>query len=541
MIARIPLAKTVLFVGFFLVLSFFALAALPSRAHAQGNAAAGANASCNPVDKRCMCGMKFDPQYGCIPGANRFMCECEATVNGQPTTGKCVEAGHCKAEKSSGSPVDSALQQLGQMLGQALQKLMSGGGGGGGGGGMPPGGGAGLGGQGLDRGFGQQPCTTPYQVSAPSSDPCAVYVPPVADDLNNALNNGSAANDLLNSLNSTGNANNNVASNPGTASNVGGETGDINTGNINGGTQGGASGIIDTTGGSAHTGAANNGVSVRTQSSQQRQNSLIGLITNPANLNLASTTAAGEANRGTATTTGYSFFGTEITVPAGINPNSPDFASFTTIANLIAGNPNGSPGDLQLGGNGATISSSNQDTRTNTAVSGFIGANATSGAGSQGVAAWMCRTRPWAGSIFSRIIPDSFFDSLCVRRGYQLGQPPPSKASAPVLTQTPVRARKSAPATAAKPVASTTPAVPPKVQIWAVPATVSIGSRTSVFWSTRGVASCTETSPDGSFNQNSLSGGASTVPLTAATTYTISCLTPDGTPVTDFFTVKMAI
>ncbi|MBI2025510.1 hypothetical protein HYT04_01845 [Candidatus Kaiserbacteria bacterium] len=74
-----------------------------------------------------------------------------------------------------------------------------------------------------------------------------------------------------------------------------------------------------------------------------------------------------------------------------------------------------------------------------------------------------------------------------------------------------------------------------------MPDKVPLGTRTSVFWNTKGVEQCSITSPDGSFNENSLSGGAATVPLSGPTTFTISCLTAAGTPVTDYVTVQLAI
>jgi hypothetical protein len=79
------------------------------------------------------------------------------------------------------------------------------------------------------------------------------------------------------------------------------------------------------------------------------------------------------------------------------------------------------------------------------------------------------------------------------------------------------------------------------VDIWAVPAAVPLGARTTIFWNTQGVTNCTETSPDGSFNQNSLSGGAATVPITGATTFSISCDAPDGSHVTGYVVVNLAI
>jgi len=507
----------------------FIVVVLPRTAVAM-NAAESANAMCNPVIPPCGCQQILDPITGqCTGGANMNQCPCQATVSGITFSGICIAPKKCETKSAGGGGVDSMLSQLGQMLSQAMQALQGGGGGGGGGGQqpqMPPMGG--MGGTGMG---GSQGCTSYYQVSTPSSDPCAYYVPSsIGSDLNGALGS-TAGNDLLNALN--GGTNTNIPSIPGTG------TG-INNNNTNGTVNppqnpnnSGSGGINNGTGPQIGT----------TQGKTSAPNSIIGLISNPNNLRIASTTETVIVNPDgtTSTTTTYSFFGLEITLPSN-KTSAGDLTAFMTIANIISGKGASSQGgDLFLGGNGATIYSSNFDSKTNTAISGFIGAN--SSGGSVGLAAWLCRTRPWANNIISRIIPSSFFDSLCTRRGYAVGAQP-VRTVTPGLTQTRLPAVKKT----ATPVKNTTttatstvPTIPPRVQVWAVPATVSIGSRTSIFWSARGVENCLVTSPDGSFRQTTLSGGASTVPLTTSTTYTISCLTPDGTPVTDYFTVRMAI
>ena len=156
----------------------------------------------------------------------------------------------------------------------------------------------------------------------------------------------------------------------------------------------------------------------------------------------------------------------------------------------------------------------------------------------------MCQNRPWANSVVSFVIPPTFFDGLCSWQGYQVGKPAPPPQPTVILQQTkpaPVTKKPTPPKQPPAAASSTPPAVPPQVDIWAVPAAVPLGSRTSIFWNTKGVASCTETSPDGSFNESTLSGGASTVPLSGSTTFTISCLTADGKPVTNYVTVNMSI
>jgi hypothetical protein len=82
--------------------------------------------------------------------------------------------------------------------------------------------------------------------------------------------------------------------------------------------------------------------------------------------------------------------------------------------------------------------------------------------------------------------------------------------------------------------------LPARVDIWAVPASVPLGARTTVFWNTENVTNCTETSPDGNFNQTSLTGGAATVPLTGPTVFTISCLDSQHNPTTNYITVRIS-
>jgi hypothetical protein len=192
----------------------------------------------------------------------------------------------------------------------------------------------------------------------------------------------------------------------------------------------------------------------------------------------------------------------------------------------------GVSGDLKAGGTGATAYVGATDAESNASIAGFYGAGS-GGSQALGLIATWCRTRPWATNFLSKLIPPSFFDNLCAARGYQVGEPQtPGAAYVP-----PVKKKPSS-----TPVATSTgPTVAPKVDIWASPASVSLGGRTSIFWNTRGVKSCKETSSDGSFNQTSLSGGAATVPLTGATTFTISCETPDGSKAENSVTVNLSI
>src|SRR3989344_958253 len=207
---------------------------------------------------------------------------------------------------------------------------------------------------------------------------------------------------------------------------------------------------------------------------------------------------------------------------------------FSTTTGTFVMPPGGLRGDINARPVGATVVAGSRDTQGNVEVAGFFGASTFSGQGGGLVGAW-CKSRPWASNFLGKIITPMFFDNICKSRGYQVGMPPPPPAV--TLQQTKKPATKTATTTAA----TTTPAIPPKVDIWAVPASVPLGGRTSIFWNTQGVTNCTETSPNGGFNQNSLSGGAATQPITAATTFSISCLAPDGSPVTGSVTVNLKI
>lgn len=529
-----------------LVSSAVVLAVAPWYASAQGggNMAEGANASCMPFEPMCPCKMMKNPDPKgppCIPGANQKDCPCENTTSGQTTTGICSQPGKCEAKSSSGSGVDSMLGQLGQMLSKAMESLKGGGGGGGGGGQQqpPP--------QQQQPGAGQTgACTTYYQVSVPSSDPCAYYVPPTGDiggDLLNSLNGPGGA------VNSTGGAQLTplITSPAGSTQAPSGALVPTSWG-----TGAGLGGLIDkvitgpTSGASGGTAPQGGGLGAGQQNgSVARPPTTAELLSNSASINLQPNTSntgydeySGSEGSAKNKGIGESFFAT----PDAASPTSADaFTSFTTVGSLGANassTRSTSGGSARIGPDGATIYASDQGGQGNTVSSGFFGSDTFGGAESPGVLGWLCQTRPWAQSLISKIIPDSFFDNACTARGYRVGPPP---AKAPVLTQTSVPVNKKSTATTTRAASSTAPAVAPNVQIWAVPAIVSIGSRTSVFWSARGVESCIVTSPDGSFHQTALAGGASTVPLTSATTYTISCITPDGFPATDYFTVKMAI
>jgi hypothetical protein len=194
-------------------------------------------------------------------------------------------------------------------------------------------------------------------------------------------------------------------------------------------------------------------------------------------------------------------------------------------------------GDIVVNADGATVVGANRDVANNTETSGFYGADNPGSAAPTSIAQSICASRPWAASLVAYLIPVSFFDSLCTWRGYTVGQPKPVVQT----TDAPAAETKKT-----QPAATTTPAKvydgpAGTVKIWAVPASVPVGSRTSIFWNSQNVESCLVTSPDGSFNETALSGGASTVPLSGATTFSMSCMGLDGNPATGSVTVQMSI
>lgn len=372
-----------------------------------------------------------------------YMCVCFDDPPTGHVSGQCVAEQNCQGQtftdqfgKTQGM---GGLSQFMDMLKKLAEK--GGGGGGGGGGEQPP----------PQDQTGQQSCTAPYQVSAPSSDPCAVYIPPTSDSLLSAGADSGAANDLLQALGAGGSG----------ASNI--EFTSVGFGSTS----------------SSVTVARPEGVSAQPPSGQAA----------------------------------------EISAPEPAAQGAPL--------------PSGREGDIVVSDTGATIFARARDAEQNTESAGFFGINAIFDKVQSAIAS-MCATRPWGSAMVSFLIPSSFFDAVCAWRGYEVGVSPPT------IEIPAAPAKKSAPSPAPPPSAAQ-PSAEPKVDVWAVPDTVPLNARASIFWSTKGVESCTIRSADGSFNESKLSGGAATVPLSHATTFTISCLTPDGKSLTDSVTVNLAI
>ena len=230
------------------------------------------------------------------------------------------------------------------------------------------------------------------------------------------------------------------------------------------------------------------------------------------------------------------------------NTNSNTNANISTVLNQLT-NPspqntlsgtntgqlqNNLSGDVRLGTAGATVFANLKQGLTE--ISGFFGGNTFDGQTSQSALSRVCTSRPWSASNFiASISPDSFFDNLCRRAGYQVGQ---VTQTAPVPRNTDFTTNTTP--TPIPTAISTGPYIPPEVDIRVEPSSVRLGTRTYIFWNSRGVSSCAVTGP--SFSQNTLSGAGATVPITGPTVFKIDCLaTNASTTVSDSVTVNLAI
>jgi hypothetical protein len=394
---------------------------------------------------------------------------------------------HCVGKTSGGKGVDQGLSQLGQMLGKLMEALKGGGGAGGGAPAPAP----------------TTPLTgcqgLPFQTSDPSqlSNPCAQYTAPTTPFTPIDFNTGTSSTcDALSQALGTCGSQNNC---PAVAANCGPGYTEV-----------------------PQPGRDANNCPLPNQCAYS--NSQAGL-----SANLGTTVAGILCNAS----------GKLLGLCGGSATSGPNLSGLGTSTGLSALPQfgGGLTGNIFLTPGGVTIVANSQNTG-NTTVAGFYGSNTLGTQQPQGLAARMCQNRPWSGFL-SALIPPSFFDGLCSWQGYQVG------TSTPQQTVPVVEVQQTKPSPVTKPTTPPpTPAVATstaQVKIWAVPATVALNTRTSIFWSAQGVTQCTESSPDGSFNQSSLSGGAATVPLVSATTFTISCLDSAGNPVTGYVTVNLSL
>ncbi|MEK7107360.1 MAG: hypothetical protein AAB899_04205 [Patescibacteria group bacterium] len=256
------------------------------------------------------------------------------------------------------------------------------------------------------------------------------------------------------------------------------------------------------------------------------------------------TVSAGSSNTAPLSVTTTTGSGTVDVSSSHLNLTNNTGSTAGTTASARAGTVQASTwGDIQAAASGVTITAGGHDTDGRTGIAGFYGYDAVPGVTPQALAQRMCNARPWTSSSATPVIPPSFFDSICTARGYKAGSAPPASSAG-------AGAGTSANSSSVAPKATTTTSKrqgpievmgPAKVYITAVPASVKVGSRTSIFWNAVGVRSCITTSPDGSFSGNTLSGAASTVPITGETIFSIVCLKPDGSQIANYVRVKLTI
>ncbi len=510
----------------------FLLLLAPHRAHAQSNFGTGfatgittallaqniskllaspgfgmaADAMCTPVIVgKCTCKTIPDGKGGCKPGPNKYLCPpapdiCSDTTAGSLTIGTCVLPNKCKGVSTSfgGSSMgiggSSGLNPIvGALLGGLLQKLMS------------P----------------SPPTTPPFGggatggVTPPGLPTCSIY---------SSVIGSTASSTTVNLSWSSSNA---------TSASLSPGIGPVELQGTRQTTITTATNFMLMVTGSAGTNSCSTQVFSTNSSLLPTSNNLSELLNSlnnpPVSENLNTNTQntqipvlpvqpllPGIQNPVT------EVFTTPLTI--GLNP---DVQNPFNQVNLVPG----AYGDIKILGGGATIIGGS---RTGTGeIAGFYGTDSYSGEGG-GLVERLCLSRPWAGNFLSNIIPPTFFDSLCKWRGFATGEErqveiryvrAPSQTGEPAPTAT-----------------SSAPVVEPQVWIKASPESVSLGGRTSIFWSTQGVTACTVSSSDGNFEQQVILDkieGASTIPLTEQTTFTIACTKPDGSAISDYVTVKI--
>lgn len=337
---------------------------------------------------------------------------------------------------------------------------------------------------------------TPHISATPSSDPCLVYIPPEtrARVAGNTGNTSTSVSTLLTS-NTTGAGATSVSSVSNTLSNN---------------SSGGLGGFT-----------VSNGF-----------NSLLNLGQGTANNTSAPYVSSSLGNYGANT----------------VNQSNAS-ANAGNIPPRPSGVQSGTWGDIQVSAFGVTITAGAHDTDGRTGITGFYGYDSVQGIQPQMLARQMCNARPWASSSATPVIQPSFFDNICEARGYSAtitASAPNAGASANTASNNSDAKTTSGASKANTGATSTRDSLQwpvlavsaPRVDIYAIPTRVRIGARSNIYWSARGVTSCAISSPDGSFNEDTLSGAAGTVALYENTAFTITCDTPTGSIVTKSVTVE---
>ncbi|MDO8521866.1 MAG: hypothetical protein Q7S08_01100 [bacterium] len=492
-----------------------------------------ADAICIPVVQNCGCGMVLTPK-GCIAWPNKFLCPCFDVTFGFKTPGICVANNICLGLGTvglTGAAIGIGKGIVGKILGGNESS-----------GSNVPAGGMSL------AGGSKVGCSgTPYISTTPSTNPCAVYIPTGATasstlNLSGLSQSPSVSSVLLNTLNNKSG----TAGTPSVSDTL------LKTDTSGAGTLPPMAGSASQTGYSS----ANNSI-WNTFFGGGGGTSLSNAGTGLMNIISGNTNNTSPPNVSTL----LGNYGTN----TGTRSNTP--ANAPAISQKPTGVQSGTWGDIQADAFGVTITAGAQYADTRTGVGGFYGYDAVRNVQPQALAGQLCASRPWGTSSAITVIPPTFFDSICTARGYKVGfaaSAPSSsfstssasamagtanKNSGTADSQTSTIKTTDATSTktslpAGRPQVLPQPAGPvyvapvPSVTISALPARVRIASRSTIYWSAKGVTVCTVTSPDGSFSGNTLSGAASTVALYVNTVFTISCETSDGSIVTKSVTVE---
>jgi hypothetical protein len=409
---------------------------------------------------------------------------------------------------------------------------------------------------------------TPFISTTPSSDPCAVYIPTGATtgsviNLGSVTSNPSVSSLLLNDSTGSASSVSSALLNSGTGTGKISLTGQT-TGSSLAGTStlpaGNVSGSLLAGDGSSNgisysLGANNFGTSVVSGSSNSSpatsnvSDTFLSYILGGTNVSSALSAGADLLNlisgntNGTAQNISGSLLGSVGTNTA---------HNIVSISAKPSGVESGTWGDIKATISGVTIIAGTHDSDGRAGTSAFYGYEPVAGIQPQTLARQMCSSRPWKDIADNAAAPPTFFDDICLARGYKtVVVPAPATASTtPGINMTDGSedvASSSILDTTSKETANTEKsllsgpifvATTPNIAIYAVPARVRIGSRSSIYWSAKGVISCVESSPDGNFSGDTLSGAASTVALYSNTEFTVTCVTPDGSSVSKSVTVE---
>lgn len=500
------LTSSVVLSALVLALGVTFFVAMPHTANAVGM---DADKQCIPAKKECGCGFFKDGKGKCTVPGNKYQCPCTDNTNGFTTTGICVDNNKCLGQQTQGLD-GKGMEAVMKGLMDALQKLMQGQQGGGGGGG--------------GEGATSQPpptCSIVATTNTTTTD--------TATSTTATTTTGTATTTTLATLSWTSANATEATIEPGigAVSTTGtrivvpfaGTTYVLSVTGPGGyyscsATLSGGAGVLSTasTIGDTLLDALN---------SSNGQTSISDLLNSAANNQGTGGTSATGVN----TLLGLNSDGTSPATTTRVTLGYPSTGTGGTLGSLP-----GQRGNIVVDGSGAMIIAGVRTSNSETAS--FYGSGS-SASEPKSFVGKMCVSRPWASGLVSKLIPTSFFDSLCSWQGYQVGVLAPSGPATPIRTATgqPTKAQPQTPVTQQT--------LNPQAKIWAQPASVRLGSRTSLFWTSSDVQSCSVAGPN--FTANTLAGGASTVPLSGEATFTITCKAANGTTVTQSATVTIAL